>query len=120
MKIPLNSNLKNQLFKPLGNRIKRYRKLRGLKQTDLARLVGIQALQIHHYENGNCELPLSKVFKISQVLEIPCAELLPEQLEVSSLPDDILALVSFIMSENINAIQVLNMIKVNRGEENGS
>ena len=36
MKMPLDSNLKNQLFKPLGNRIKRYRKLRGLKQTDLA------------------------------------------------------------------------------------
>ena len=111
--IPL--EMKNSIFKPLGKRLAKYRKLRGLKSYELADLISIKRIQMSRYENGKCDIPLSKVYLLSKALQIPCAELLPEQLEISSLSEDLLNLISYICEKNLNPGEILEKLK---GKEN--
>ena len=111
MKSCLSLEMKNTIFKPLGKRLAKYRKLRGLKAYELADLISIKRIQMSRYENGKCDIPLSKVYLLSKALKIPCAELLPDQIEISSLSEDLLNLISYIGEKNLNPGEILEKLK---------
>lgn len=56
--------------KSLGARLRFVRKLRGLTQTDLARICGLTFQQIQKYESGANRLPISRMMLISGKLDM--------------------------------------------------
>ena len=103
--------IQNELLIPLGLRMKNYRKFRRVSRSDMSKYVGVKPLQILQYENGKCDVCLSRLFKISECLKIPCSELLPEQNNVECLSNDILSLLSYIKENDISALQILDKLK---------
>lgn len=55
----------------VGQQIRTYRTLRGLTQTDLAKSADVSFQQIQKYELGRNRVSCSKLFQISQALEVP-------------------------------------------------
>ena len=64
--------------KDLGNKIKLIRKARGLKQTDLAKILNITKAQISNLEHGRRCLSLEKLNKLCQYLEVDISFFLGE------------------------------------------
>ena len=52
------------------------RKAKGLTQSDLADLIGVKKLQVHHYEAGNTKIDLTLAEKIAEVLGADLPEML--------------------------------------------
>ena len=66
-------------YKKLGLKIQYIRKLRGLKQADLASVVGISASYLSEIECGTkTGCPLSIYWRIAEALEVEFEELLRE------------------------------------------
>lgn len=103
--------IREVLLKPVGFRIKKYRKMRKISRQTLSEFVGVKPLQITQYETGKCDITISKVFKISECLKIPCGELLPEQINVDCLSNATLSLLSFIHEKGLNPEDILDKIK---------
>lgn len=68
----------------IGERIRRFRKARGLTQNELAEQLGISTIHLSHIETGTSKLSLSVFVKISEVLEIQADELLHDAPEVNT------------------------------------
>ncbi|WP_051568492.1 helix-turn-helix domain-containing protein [Crocinitomix catalasitica] len=56
-------------------KIKEYRKLRGFTQQELSELSGIKKRTLINYENGDSDIPFSKLQKIANILEVSIQEL---------------------------------------------
>ena len=56
-------------YKEIGENIRKYRRIRGLKQKELAARIGKTDQHISHIENGS-SVSLSTLVKISNVLEV--------------------------------------------------
>ena len=65
-----------RFLKNLGNRITKYRKEQHLTQAELARRIGVQQSSIASYEIGRRQIPITQLFKISEVLYVDIEELL--------------------------------------------
>jgi transcriptional regulator with XRE-family HTH domain len=61
---------------PIGKRIFRLRKLKGMTQTDLAKKIGIKRSQIADYELGRTRLFDEMVTRVAIALEVSADELL--------------------------------------------
>lgn len=70
----------------VGQRIAYYRKLRGLTQTDIGKLVGVPQGLWTGYERGRRNIPISLLPSIAQILEVSVADLLGENTEVRKRP----------------------------------
>jgi len=55
----------------VGKKLKQARTLRRLSQTDVARKLGLSFQQIQKYEIGSNRIAASRLFELSQVLEVP-------------------------------------------------
>lgn len=66
----------------LGENIKKYRKQKGLTQKDLASKVGVTASTITKYEKGDLEPSLDTIKKIANVLDVPMATIIGDNLEI--------------------------------------
>lgn len=60
----------SEINKKLGAEIKKYRKLSGLTQSELASLVGKTENSIKQYEAGSAEIPLSVLELMATVLDV--------------------------------------------------
>ena len=62
----------NKHFSPvtIGDRIKFYRYEKRLRQTELAKRVGIDVSTLKHYENTNRNYDLDKLSRIAEVLDV--------------------------------------------------
>lgn len=81
----------------VGARIRSLRNLRGLRQEDLARAVGVKFQQLQKYECGSNRVSASRLVMIAKALQIPVAELFGRYsgergrgLQVGSLDDAVL------------------------------
>lgn len=61
----------------VGLRLGLARKLRGLTQTSLGDLVGVQFQQIQKYESGGNRIPASRLYKIAKTLQLPITYFFP-------------------------------------------
>jgi transcriptional regulator with XRE-family HTH domain len=60
----------------VGQRIRIYRKTRGLSQTSLADQLGVTFQQVQKYENGTNRIGAGRLTRIAQVLGVPVTTLL--------------------------------------------
>ena len=70
----------------LGDRVKKARTARGLKQSELARKTGIHQKAIFKYENGQVLPNAENLKKLVKALEISTDYLLFEHSEMTSIP----------------------------------
>lgn len=59
----------------VGARLRLLRRQRGLRQSDLARALGLTFQQVQKYENGSNRISASKLWNISRYLQVPVATL---------------------------------------------
>lgn len=67
------NNQPNPIDVFIGGRIRHFRKLRRISQVELAASVGTTFQQIQKYENGSNRVSGSRLWMISQSLEVPVA-----------------------------------------------
>ena len=60
----------------IGQRIRKYRKAKGLSQEELAEKVNISVTHISHIETGNTKLSLSVFVDLANALEVQADDLL--------------------------------------------
>lgn len=63
----------------IGERIRKYRKIKGLSQEVLAEKVKISLTHMSHIETGNTKLSLSVIVELAQALEIQVDDLLSDE-----------------------------------------
>jgi len=63
----------------IGQRIRKYRKARGLSQEQLAEAIGISVTHMSHIETGNTKLSLPVLVDIAAALEVRTDDLLSDQ-----------------------------------------
>lgn len=72
-----NQRLKDHMSHPVdvhvGKRLKQIRTLRRLSQTDVARKLELSFQQIQKYEVGSNRVAASRLFELSQILDVPPA-----------------------------------------------
>ena len=74
-----------QFHTMIGRRIMRFREMRGLTTTELAKRVGISQAQISRLENAKQGFRSATLFKIADALDVPVIVfLLPEASEIKS------------------------------------
>lgn len=63
-----NSFLINEL---IGQKIRKYRKFRGMNLSALSSKLGVSAQQLQKYETGQNRISANKILEISRVLDVP-------------------------------------------------
>ena len=63
----------------IGEKVRKYRKAKGLSQEQLAERVGISVTHMSHIETGNTKLSLQVLIDLAKTLEVLCDDLLNEQ-----------------------------------------
>lgn len=69
----------------IGERLRFYRKKRGLTQVSLSAMIGISAQQIQKYEIGKNRISASRIKQLAEILDIPVHYFLTDPRE---LPKD--------------------------------
>ncbi len=62
----------------LGRRLRETRNERGLKQREVAAVLGVSPVGYGHYERGEHEIKLADLFKLADFYQLPVCELLPQ------------------------------------------
>lgn len=76
--------------KVIGENIKRYRKARGLLQSDVAKMVGLRKTMISNWELGKSMPSAIQIIQLSKILEVTPNQLLgQEQLNGSAKEDPV-------------------------------
>lgn len=76
----------------IGDRLREFRKRRGLTQEQLAERVGVSFQQIQQYENGSSRLNADRLQLVALALDIPVGSLFDDRIE-RALTDDEMSLV---------------------------
>ena len=87
----------------IGDRLREFRKRRGLTQEQLAERVGVSFQQIQQYENGSSRLNADRLQLVALALDIPVGSLFDDSDE-RALTDDEMRLVKgyrFLASDEI-------------------
>ena len=63
----------------IGEKIRKYRKAKGLSQEQLAEMVGISVTHMSHIETGNTKLSLPVLVDLARSLEVLCDDILNEK-----------------------------------------
>lgn len=72
---------------PIGDKIKKYRKDKSLKQSELADLAKISRVTIGFYERGESQPTFDVAARIAQALEIPITQLLDNPYDIFKTPE---------------------------------
>lgn len=78
------SNLKNSLYKLIGDRIKSHRERLNMNQLELSDKLNISRSSISNIEVGRHQVPLFTLYEISKVLELNIRDLIPSFDEVTA------------------------------------
>lgn len=90
----------------IGNRIKIYRGLKGLRQEDLADKIGLSNTQMSNLECGRNNLSFKTLQKICEVLDIcPCV-LLTGAIK-SNIPDNIIDIIKHLTPKEQETLYLL-------------
>ena len=65
------------VYRFVGNRLKHYRRAKGLRQAELAKTVGVSTQQYQKYEDASSRCSLSNLIKLAAYLDVPLGLLLP-------------------------------------------
>jgi transcriptional regulator with XRE-family HTH domain len=68
----------------IGERIKFYRKKRGLTQASLSAVIGVSAQQLQKYEIGKNRISASRIKQLSEILDVPAHYFLNDPKEQSA------------------------------------
>lgn len=60
------------------NKLKSVRVLKGIKQGEMAEVLGISQQYLSKLESGRVDIKLSMLLKIASILEVPVTELIEE------------------------------------------
>ncbi len=58
------------IYRQIGEKIRRLRLTKGLSQKDLAKYVGVTYQQIQNYEKGKSKIPVDRLIRIAEALEV--------------------------------------------------
>ena len=58
------------IYRQIGEKIRKLRLTKGLSQKDLAKYVGVTYQQIQNYEKGKSKIPVDRLIKIAEALEV--------------------------------------------------
>jgi len=58
------------IYRQIGEKIRRLRLTKGLSQKELANYVGVTYQQIQNYEKGKSKIPVDRLIKIAEALEV--------------------------------------------------
>lgn len=72
----------------IGERLREFRKRRGLTQEQLSEKIGVTFQQIQQYENGSSRLNSDRLQQISMALEIPVGSLFDDSDERALTEDE--------------------------------
>lgn len=75
--------MRNEKLISFGHRVRELRKNRGLSQEAMAALAGVDRSYMGHIERGEKNITLTKIYQISDALEIDVADLFPRSQEKS-------------------------------------
>jgi DNA-binding XRE family transcriptional regulator len=67
-----------EINRSIGNKIKSFRKLRGLTQQELADKIGIDRCTVTCYESGKVSIPLQTLYMITDIFDLTIFDFLPE------------------------------------------
>lgn len=103
----------------IGKRIKYYQKLRKITLETLAKKVGVTLNQIILYERGDCDIRISRLKAIADILQVPVHELIPEaDPEIyMQLPEDLLEFITYLFKHKIDLKSAKNLIKSYKKEK---
>lgn len=59
-------------------RLKKARVDKGISQSELALRIEASVNQIEHYERGEVDMPMDRLFDLARILDLPAGELLAE------------------------------------------
>lgn len=65
------------VYRFVGNRLKHYRRAKGLRQAELAKEAGVSTQQYQKYEDASSRCSLANLIKLAAYLNIPLGLLLP-------------------------------------------
>jgi len=63
--------------KNIGERIRKFRKTKGMSQMELAELMGVSYQQIQKYENGTSNLTMGRIRQLADALGVTVYMLIP-------------------------------------------
>lgn len=105
--------MKNNVCIVLGNNIKRIRKSKGLKQDELAELIGLEVKSLSLIETGNGFASAKTLEKLITVLNISLNELFAvnDKKEAEAIYTQIIQNLSFMKDDNEKLNTVLRVVK---------
>lgn len=69
----------------VGQKIKEYRKKKGMNQTELGKKLGVKQNTVAGYEKGEWEVSYDNLFKLAEIFEISIDDLFPQTKSDDSL-----------------------------------
>ncbi len=76
LKLVVTATNNRDFYRQIGKNIQYFRKIKGLKQTDIAAKVGVSPQQVQKYESGQGSVYTHMLVSICHVLDITMSELL--------------------------------------------
>jgi len=103
------------IYRQIGEKIRKLRLTKGLSQKDLAKYVGVTYQQIQNYEKGKSKIPVDRLIRIAEVLEVSLDYFLKEfNNNHDKVPESELALLNTyyksISSEKVRK-QILSLLR---------
>ena len=73
----------NFIYKIIGERINKFRKIQKITQEELAKKIGIARTSLVHFENGLQKIQIDKLYLIAKELKQSIYDFLPEDINFS-------------------------------------
>ena len=101
------------LKKHLGQNVKKYRKLSGLTQEQLAEIIGVEVISVSSIETGRYFPSPENLLKIAETLNIPLAYLFEFKSPKThnDYVDEIISNIGFIKNDKTKLIAVSEFLK---------
>lgn len=107
----------------IGNNVKSFRERRGIRQEDLANLLGIKREIVSYYETGARDIPIDNLNKIADLFGIDLSTLLEEDVNIREVDVAFAFRTTDFCAEDMKVVAefgkiVKNYIKINNLYEN--
>jgi len=104
------------IYRQIGEKIRKLRLTKGFSQKDLAKYVGVTYQQIQNYEKGKSKIPVDRLIRIAEALEVSLDYFLKEfDNNHDKVPESELALLNTyyksISSEKVRK-QILSLLRI--------